>query len=169
MPYEDFPNQYALKLRTHILFIHIQSTLEKAVALRSDFEVLAQALAGLARGEGKLVDLTLAGAKPEIVSGTIERLLADPANDAAIFVVGSSAQFNPELAVEPLVKFARTDKPFAVALTPAAEKSLALLTAAGVPAFRHPESCAEAMALCLLRVAPQAEAVLPDPSGAAST
>jgi len=98
---------------------------------------------GIAAGEGKLVDLTLAGAKPEIVAGTIERLLADDGNDAAIFVVGSSAQFNPELAVEPLLRFARSAKPFAVALTPSAERSLALLTAAGVPAFRHPESCAE--------------------------
>jgi acyl-CoA synthetase (NDP forming) len=122
---------------------------------------------GIAAGEGKLVDLTLAGAKPEIVSGTIERLLADDANDAAIFVVGSSAQFNPELAVEPLLKFAGSQKPFAVALTPAAEKSLALLTAAGVPAFRHPESCAEAMALCLLRPAPQQEPKLTEPSVAA--
>lgn len=119
---------------------------------------------GIAAGEGKLVDLTLAGAKPEIVAGTIERLLADPNNDAAIFVVGSSAQFNPELAVEPLLRFARTDKPFAVALTPAAEKSLGLLTAAGIPAFRHPESCAEAMALCLLRPTPQPEAALGEPA-----
>jgi len=119
---------------------------------------------GIAAGEGKLIDLTLAGAKPEIVAGTIERLLADDGNDAAIFVVGSSAQFNPELAVEPLLKFARSAKPFAVALTPSAEKSLALLTAAGVPAFRHPESCAEAMAVCLLRPAPQPVPVLADPS-----
>ncbi|MBN9089948.1 MAG: acetate--CoA ligase family protein [Reyranella sp.] len=122
---------------------------------------------GIAAGEGKLVDLTLAGAKPEIVSGTIERLLADDNNDAAIFVVGSSAQFNPELAVEPLLKFANSKKPFAVSLTPAAEKSLALLTAAGVPAFRHPESCAEAMALCLLRPTPQQEPKLSEPSIAA--
>ncbi len=122
---------------------------------------------GIAAGEGKLVDLTLAGAKPEIVSGTIERLLADPNNDAAIFVVGSSAQFNPELAVEPLLQFARSEKPFAVALTPAAEKSLGLLTAAGVPAFRHPESCAEAMALCLLRPVPQAVPALDEPSKSA--
>ena len=122
---------------------------------------------GIAAGEGKLVDLTLAGAKPEIVSGTIERLLADDNNDAAIFVVGSSAQFNPELAVEPLLKFAGSKKPFAVSLTPAAEKSLALLTAAGVPAFRHPESCAEAMALCLLRPTPQPEPKLAEPSAAA--
>jgi acetate---CoA ligase (ADP-forming) len=122
---------------------------------------------GIAAGEGKLVDLTLAGAKPEIVAGTIERLLADPNNDAAIFVVGSSAQFNPELAVEPLLKFAKSEKPFAVSLTPAAEKSLALLTAAGVPAFRHPESCAEAMALCLLRPTPQPVPDLAAPSMAA--
>lgn len=121
---------------------------------------------GIAAGEGKLVDLTLAGAKPEIVAGTIERLLADDGNDAVIFVVGSSAQFNPELAVEPLLRFARTAKPFAVALTPTAEKSLALLTAAGVPAFRHPESCSEAMALCLLRPVPQPLPVLAEPSRA---
>jgi acetate---CoA ligase (ADP-forming) len=121
---------------------------------------------GIAAGEGKLVDLTLAGAKPEIVAGTIERLLADDGNDAAIFVVGSSAQFNPELSVEPLLKFARSAKPFAVALTPSAEKSLALLTAAGVPAFRHPESCAEAMALCLLRPSPQPVPALAEPTRA---
>lgn len=119
---------------------------------------------GIAAGDGKLVDLTLAGAKPEIVGGTIERLLADDGNDAAIFVVGSSAQFNPELAVEPLLRFAKSAKPFAVALTPAAEKSLALLTEAGVPAFRHPESCAEAMALCLLRQPPRPLPALAAPS-----
>lgn len=119
---------------------------------------------GIAAGDGKLVDLTLAGAKPEIVAGTIERLLADDGNDAAIFVVGSSAQFNPELAVEPLLRFAGSGKPFAVALTPSAEKSLALLTAAGVPAFRHPESCAQAMALCLLRTPPQPVPRLEEPS-----
>lgn len=119
---------------------------------------------GIAAGDGKLVDLTLAGAKPEIVAGTIERLLADDGNDAAIFVVGSSAQFNPELAVEPLLRFAGSAKPFAVALTPSAEKSLALLTAAGVPAFRHPESCAEAMALCLLRTPPQPVPRLGEPA-----
>lgn len=122
---------------------------------------------GIAAGEGKLIDLTLAGAKPEIVAGTIERLLADPGNDAAIFVVGSSAQFNPELAVEPLLRFAGSGKPFAVSLTPSAEKSLALLTAAGVPAFRHPESCAEAMALCLLRPTPQPVPEMATPAKAA--
>jgi acyl-CoA synthetase (NDP forming) len=121
---------------------------------------------GIAAGEGKLIDLTLAGAKPEIVAGTIERLLADDGNDAVIFVVGSSAQFNPELAVEPLLRFARTAKPFAVSLTPTAEKSLALLTAAGVAAFRHPESCSEAMAICLLRRAPHPLPALAEPSRA---
>ena len=121
---------------------------------------------GIAAGDGKLVDLTLAGAKPDIVAGTIERMLADLDNDAVLFVVGSSAQFNPELAVEPLVRFARAAKPFAVALTPSAEKSLALLTAAGVAAFRHPESCAEAMAACLLHAAPQPLPVQANPTQA---
>lgn len=119
---------------------------------------------GISAGEGKLVDLTLAGAKPEIVSGTIERLLADEANDAVIFVVGSSAQFNPDLTIEPLMKFAKADKPFAVSLTPAADRALMLLTAAGVPTFRHPESCAEAMAICLLRPMPQPEPKLAPPA-----
>lgn len=122
---------------------------------------------GIAAGEGKLVDLTLAGAKPEIVAGTIERMLAADGNDAVVFVVGSSAQFNPELAVEPLLQFAKSDKPFAVALTPSAEKSLALLTAGGVSAFRHPEACAEAMALCLLRKPPQPSPSFHEPSAAA--
>jgi len=122
---------------------------------------------GIAAGEGRLVDLTLAGAKPEIVAGTIERLLAHDGNDAVIFVVGSSAQFNPELAVEPLLAFARSAKPFAVSLTPSAERSVALLTAAGVPVFRQPESCAEAMAVCLLRPTPQPVRELPEPSSAA--
>src|SRR5262249_52537485 len=121
---------------------------------------------GIAAGEGKLVDLTLAGPRPDLVAGTIERLLADDGNDAVIFVVGSSAQFNPELAVEPLLTFAKSAKPFAVSLTPAAEKSLALLTAAGVPTFRHPESCAEAMAVCLLRPAPQPVPTLAEPTQA---
>src|SRR5205807_9479405 len=40
---------------------------------------------GIAAGEGQLIDLTLAGAKPELVAGTLERLLADDGNDAAIF------------------------------------------------------------------------------------
>jgi acyl-CoA synthetase (NDP forming) len=63
-----------------------------------------------------------------------------------------------------LLKFAKSAKPFAVSLTPSAEKSLALLTAAGVPAFRHPESCAEAMAVCLLRPAPQPIPTLGEPT-----
>jgi acyl-CoA synthetase (NDP forming) len=106
-------------------------------------------------GHGKLVDLTLAGARPDIVQGTISRLLADPANDAVLMVVGSSAQFQPDLAVAPLTRFAAAGKPFAVSLMPAAERAVRLLTEAGVAAFRNPESCAEALACCLLRTVPR--------------
>ena len=93
---------------------------------------------GIAAGGGKLVDLTLAGAKPGNRRRTIERLLADPANDAVIFVVGSSAQFNPELAVEPLLRLpGRPSR--SRCRSRRRRKSVALLTAAGVPVFRHPD------------------------------
>jgi acyl-CoA synthetase (NDP forming) len=61
-------------------------------------------------------------------------------------VVGSSAQFHPQLAVEPIVSSRRSAKPLAVFLTPHAERSLALLAAREVAAFRTPESCADALA-----------------------
>jgi len=106
-------------------------------------------------GYGRLVDLTLAGARAAIVQGTISRLLADPGNDAVLMVVGSSAQFQPELAVAPLTEFAKAEKPFAVALLPSAERAVRLLTDAGIAVYRNPESCAEAMVACLLRTAPR--------------
>jgi len=60
--------------------------------------------------------------------------------------VGSSAQFHPELAVKPIVGLPRGEKPLAAFLAPHAEASLRLLAEAGVPAFRTPEGCADALA-----------------------
>jgi hypothetical protein len=65
--------------------------------------------------------------------------------DAVLAAVGSSAQFHPELAVQPILN-ARAKKPLAAFLTPHAERSLALLAQNGVPAFRTPEACADALA-----------------------
>jgi len=76
----------------------------------------------------------------------LEALLAHPDCDAALAVVGSSAQFHPELAVKPIVGVRRGDKPLAAFLAPHAEASLRLLAEAGVPAFRTPEGCADALA-----------------------
>jgi acyl-CoA synthetase (NDP forming) len=93
-------------------------------------------------------DLTMA-ATQESYRGTLEGLLRSPECDAVLAVVGSSAQFHPQLAVQPILQCARTDKPLAAFMTPHAEASLALCAQHGVPAFRTPEACADALAAFL--------------------
>ncbi|HZM36374.1 MAG TPA: acetate--CoA ligase family protein [Burkholderiales bacterium] len=92
-----------------------------------------------------IVDLTMA-ASPGKYQETLEGLLAWPGCDAVLAAVGSSAQFHPELAVQPIVKAKGAAKPLAAFLTPHAERSLALLAASGIAAFRTPEACADAFA-----------------------
>jgi acyl-CoA synthetase (NDP forming) len=94
--------------------------------------------------DAPIVDLTMA-ATPERYQRTLEDLLRSPECDAVLACVGSSAQFHPEFAVEPIVRAARGAKPLAAFLTPHAERSLALLAAQGIPAFRTPEACADAL------------------------
>ena len=93
----------------------------------------------------RVTDLTLAGAKKEIYSAVLNELLASDHCDLVIPIAGSSAQFQPEIAVAPVVEADPRDKLIAVFLAPHAEKSLNLLTQAGVAAFRTPESCADAI------------------------
>ena len=92
-------------------------------------------------------DLTMT-ATADVYAQTLERLLASPECDAVLAAVGSSAQFHPELAVEPILRTApqARERPLGAFLTPHAERSLALLAAKGVPAFRTPEACADAFA-----------------------
>jgi acetate---CoA ligase (ADP-forming) len=90
-------------------------------------------------------DLTMTATK-DIYRTTLERLLVDDDCDAVLAAVGSSAQFHPELAVEPIVQARRSQKPLAAFLTPHAERSLALLAERGIAAFRTPEACADAFA-----------------------
>lgn len=100
---------------------------------------------GVRLGDSPLIDLTMAGARKEVFGAAIEELIATPDCDAVVAVVGSSAQFHPEVAVEPIVDAAGSDKPVAVFLVPQADRSLALLSEAGIAAFRTPESCADAL------------------------
>ena len=102
-----------------------------------------------------IIDLTLA-ATSDKYRAVLEALLAHPGCDAVLAVVGSSAQFHPELAVKPIVGIAKSAKPLAVFLAPHAEASLRLLSEAGVPAFRTPEACADALAAYFNWRAPQA-------------
>ncbi len=104
-----------------------------------------------------IIDLTLASTAVKY-RAVLEALLARPDCDAALAVVGSSAQFHPELAVKPVAGLAGSAKPLAVFLAPHAEASLRLLSEAGLPAFRTPEACADALAAYFSWRAPQAAA-----------
>ena len=92
-----------------------------------------------------LTDLTLAGAKKEIYSAVLNTLLASDHCDLVLAVAGSSAQFQPQVAIEPLLEAHRNGKPLASFAAPHAEMSLKLLTDAGIAGFRTPESCADAI------------------------
>jgi acyl-CoA synthetase (NDP forming) len=95
--------------------------------------------------KARLTDLTLAGAKKEIYSAVLNELLASAHCDMVLAVVGSSAQFQPQIAIEPILEADRCGKPLAAFLAPHAEQSLKLLAAAGIAGFRTPESCADAI------------------------
>ena len=73
-----------------------------------------------------IIDLTMT-VTAEKYTAVLGDLLASPQCDGVLAVVGSSAQFHPQLAVEPIVRSKRDAKPLAVFLTPHAERSLALL------------------------------------------
>src|SRR4051812_38998271 len=101
-------------------------------------------------------DLTMTSTK-DVYRGTLEKLLDSSDCDAVLAAVGSSAQFHPDFAVEPIVQAKRSPKPLAAFLTPHAERSLALLAERGIPAFRTPEACADAFAAFFAWRAPRAE------------
>ncbi len=104
---------------------------------------------GVAIRSAPIIDLTLA-ATSDKYRAVLEALLANPDCDAALAVVGSSAMFHPDLAVKPILGAHASrpggKKPLAAFLAPHAEGSLRLLAEAGVPAFRTPEGCADALA-----------------------
>ena len=94
--------------------------------------------------DAPITDLTM-GKKSATYGAVVAELLDFPGNDAVLAVVGSSAQFHPQHAVEPIISAAkRAAKPLAVFMTPHAERSLALLAQAGIAGFRTPEACADA-------------------------
>ncbi len=107
-------------------------------------------IANLARknisiGKARITDLTLAGAKTEIYSAVLNELLASDHCEMVLAIAGSSAQFQPEIAVGPVIAADPRDKVLAAFLAPHAERSLQLLGEAGVAAFRTPEACADAV------------------------
>ena len=110
--------------------------------------------------DAPIIDLTMA-ATPQKYAATLDALLASPECDAVLAVVGSSAQFHPQLAVEPILAARRSAKPLAAFFTPHADSSLALLARAGIAAFRTPEACADAYAAYFGWRAPRTAPQLP--------
>ena len=105
--------------------------------------------------KNKVVDLTIAGTKPEIVSDAIKYFMDDNDCDLVVMVVGSSAKFRPDQAVEPLVKFGKYKKPLAVYIAPEAPEALKVLQQHDIACFRTPESCAEGIRAYLNTKAPK--------------
>lgn len=115
--------------------------------------------AGVKVGHGAIVDLTLAGTRYEVMKAAIDVMSAAPEFDLIVAVAGSSARYHPDLAVRPIVDSRNGPKPLVAFLVPEAPQALALLSAAGVPNFRTPEACADAIAAAFARRAPRAQAV----------
>jgi acetate---CoA ligase (ADP-forming) len=114
------------------------------------------AAAGIKVAKARIVDLTIAGAHYEAVKGALDILLSAPEFDMVVAVIGSSARSQPDKSVKPLIDSASSVRPLATYIVPDAPAALAQLAAAGVPAFRTPEACADAVAAALRRRAPVA-------------
>ncbi len=108
------------------------------------------AAAGIDAGHGRIIDLTLAGTRYEIMKATLDILRSAPEFDLVLATVGSSARFNPDLAVQPVIDAqAEAGNPLAAFIVPDAPDAIRLLHKAGVPAFQNPETCGDAVAAAL--------------------
>lgn len=116
-------------------------------ARRPDAAAATKLAAAGMPSHARLLDMTLAGTRPDRVAAALHALRAAEDTDLALAVIGSSAQFRPQDSVAGIVEAARQPgKPIAAFLAPEATASLRLLGEAGIAAFRTPESAADAIA-----------------------
>lgn len=116
---------------------------------------------GVEPGHGRIIDLTLAGTRYEVMKAALDVLRAAPEFDLVLASVGSSARFNPDLAVQPVIDAARgPGAPVAAFLVPDAPGAARALASAGVPAFQDPETCGDAVAAALHRTRPRRDVAL---------
>ena len=155
----EIPNLFKNKKRSESKRVGIVTTTGGGGAMvveslsGSDIEIIDPGLSikkimqdnNIAFNNNKLVDLTIAGTKPEIVNEVISQMMKNENCDLVVMVVGSSAKFRPEQAVEPLLKWANYPKPLAVYVAPDAPEALNLLHQNNIACFRTPESCAESV------------------------
>ncbi|QNP74913.1 acetate--CoA ligase family protein [Streptomyces roseirectus] len=111
----------------------------------------AMAAAGVPVPHSLIADIGLEGARHDSVTSAL-RLMQDSGEfDLIVFVIGSSARLNPELAVHAIAERGGHPVPVAAFALPEAAQAAELLHAAGVPAFRTPESCADVVAAAFAR------------------
>jgi acyl-CoA synthetase (NDP forming) len=104
----------------------------------------------------RIVDLTLAGTKPAVMSAALSTLAEAPEFDLVVAVAGSSARFQPELLVPGITEAAATArKPIVAFVAPEAPEAVHSLSQAGVPVFRTPESCGDAISAVFARRHPK--------------
>ncbi|MEE9590771.1 MAG: acetate--CoA ligase family protein [Hyphomicrobiaceae bacterium] len=99
---------------------------------------------GIAVARAPMVDLTMAGAREGIIRSTLEAMAGAAEFDGLVCVLGSSARSDAEASVRPIIEARKQAKPVAVVLTPHAPSAMRRLIATGIPAFRTPETCADA-------------------------
>lgn len=121
-----------------VLGLHFPKPSEKTV------QVSSQWLPEFASRANPL-DVTMSGAGGGYRK-SLDLFLKDENFDIVVAVVGTSAQFEPEMGVKPILERDQAiDKPIVCFLNPNAEKALQILEKEGVPTFRTPEACARAL------------------------
>jgi acyl-CoA synthetase (NDP forming) len=111
----------------------------------SDRVIANLAQQGIAISNALLTDTTMGASGKGIYRAIVSELLASDHCDIVVPVVGSSAQYQPEIVIERVVNAAPRAKPMAVFLGPTADQAHALLAQAGIASFRTPETCADAI------------------------
>ncbi len=114
---------------------------------------------GVRLGSGKLTDVTLAGANYDAMMAVLEAFVTCEEFSVVVVTVGSSAQFRPENAVQPIIDVDKSAAPVAAFMVPEANQALRALGAAGIAGFRTAESCAEAVRALLERRPPRPRSV----------
>lgn len=127
----------------------------------SDQVIENLAAKGISITRARLTDLTHAGTRADVYGPVLNELLGSDHCDLVLAVAGSSAQFQPEITVEPVINAGRRGKLLAMFIAPHAVESLQRLAEAGVAGFRTPESCVDAIRAWAQWRAP-GEAVPPD-------
>ena len=119
---------------------------------------------GVALGTGKLTDVTLAGAHYDAMLAVLDGFVSSGEFSVVVSTVGSSAQFRPENAVQPIIDVDKSTTPVAAFMVPEANQALRSLGGAGIAGFRTAESCAEAVRVLLERRPPR-DRLAPSPAG----